>query len=104
MLNQLLNEWSARTGKSRADAAQTLGVSYGSLGYWSRGARAPSARQCHALAKMLGCDPVELLHSFSAGPTAAETRSTCADNVASAGGDDSDAALAEPADISGGAA
>ena len=103
MLNQLLNEWSARTGKSRVDAAQALGVHYGSLGYWSRGARSPSARQCHALAGLLGCDPVKLLHSFSADPTAAETRSLGEGNSARPLGDDSDAALAEPADISGGA-
>lgn len=100
MLEKLIDEWSARTGKTKTDAASILGVHYGTLCSWVRGEMRPRARQMHGLSELLGCDPVTLLHSFSPMDDG-ETRTGRADNAASATGIDSAVALADTTEISG---
>lgn len=100
MLEKLIDEWSARTGKTKTDAASLLGIHYGTLCSWVRGEMKPRARQMHGLAELLGCDPVTLLHSFSP-LTDGENRTGRADNPASAAGIDGAVAPADTTEVSG---
>lgn len=60
MLNDKLNEWCVRTGKTTADFAREAGVSYDILRRWCRGEATPRPRRFRLLGELLGVDPMEL--------------------------------------------
>lgn len=63
MLKRELEKWSARTGKTRAEAAVALGVSGRMVRMWLNGSM-PKPATLKRLADMLGVDPVELMDSI----------------------------------------
>ena len=67
MLKNAFEEWCARTGRTRPDAARELGVTTRAIGQWLDGKRRPRPPHMKALADMLGLDPVAVLDQFRKG-------------------------------------
>lgn len=69
MLRRELEKWSARTGKTRADAAAEVGVSERNLRLWLSGRGRPRPRALRRLADVLEVDPVALMDGMKESAT-----------------------------------